>query len=356
MEKDNFDKIENHLVAKSLHTAPFDWDALGDSLTLLAFEKSGQKILAPSPSFAYTFFDKYEAYHALIENHIPTPPTTLVNRALLLADSGATGITRNVYREYLLEKLFSHPFPVVIKDRIGVSSFHIEVARCFGDAKSYILGKRNKVDKVLQPLLVGSHICVEVFSTGDFFFTGAPFLMSLNQYGVTSPRFNQKVSANLPQAAKKALDALLAQFMKAFCPKGVIQFDLVLDALGSWWVIEVNPRIGGVTNCSCAAFGATLDEVFSSLLQKKPLTPTHYALEVKLPVTNASGASSIKAAFPRALNGKRLTLFALTQEENKNATQLRERGFCAVTLQSPAPVDPSDAKALENFLKELLGH
>lgn len=305
-------------IPVSVHDEPYDWDALKDALVGEKLRKMGLKVLAPSLMFSALTFDKYELHRAL-EGVVRMPRAFSFDRSLILSDSGETDVLNNVYREYILSLLERARYPLVIKDRIGVSSYHIEVAKSYGEAKTYLLSKRCKTSKIIEEYATGEQFALEAYCNGRECLFGPLIALSLNQYGITSPRFNEKKTFHHENIS--SLFNLVRQVIKKFFLSGIIQFDLVYSK-GEWVVLEINPRAGGVTLLSAAALNLDLYSLYTSPLFSNSVPKTFIDVIEK------------KVALNSPLDPTALYTY---QTENLSARQLREKGYRSVIKRLTMP-------------------
>ena len=102
-----------------------------------------------------------------------------------------------------------------------------------------------------------------------------PFSLSVNQYGITSPKLCRKEGPLTDQSDQSyKLDQLyseltrLAEFLKL---QGPAQVDLVWGG-GKWYIIEINPRLSGMTTTYAAAAGMNLYEyIYTALFNSQSL-------------------------------------------------------------------------------------
>ena len=143
---------------------------------------------------------------------------------------------------------------------------------------------------------------------------------------------------------------------------GIAQVDLVFDG-EKWFVIEVNPRLSGMSTTYAASSGFFLPEmIFKFLLPHRFEIPNGISLKKEnfalakwdsLGILNQCGffKYSVNIKFPILARGKLLELKALpyvafvNQIENHAARQIREQGYCEVILRAD-----TRAKLLENLL------
>ena len=117
---------------------------------------------------------------------------------------------------------------------------------------------------------------------------------------------------------------------------GTAQVDLILDNCGKWHIIEINPRLSGMTYTYAVACGLSVFEMLYNTVIE-PAVPEHrrrvgitkalkkHVLSLKLPLISESQMKEILQ-----LPGVCL----LNQTNDLAAKQEREKGFCECIIAS----------------------
>ena len=102
---------------------------------------------------------------------------------------------------------------------------------------------------------------------------------------------------------------------------GAAQVDLILDDKGLWHIIEVNPRLSGMTYTYAATYGISVFEmIYRSCIEKIKLPqPVPFVMSLKLPLMSENQMKELCG-----LKG----VFLLNQTNDLAAKQEREKGFC----------------------------
>jgi hypothetical protein len=135
----------------------------------------------------------------------------------------------------------------------------MQLVNTLGEARAYLNSRKNNSDRIVEEYICGQQFGCEIYRAAD----GKcvilpPFKFSVNQYGITSPKQSVKFGPLFSDedCALYKLDdlykmlSLLAEKLE-LC--GPAQVDLVFDD-EKWYVIEVNPRLSGMTTsywCAC---------------------------------------------------------------------------------------------------------
>lgn len=320
-------------VAASFWCPPYDWLCVKDSLVGEALRKYGIKVICHSVKTASICFDKYLTKQKLEAHNFNTAPYVFVSHELFV--KGRHDIKENVYREAVLHEIEKLKFPVVIKDTNGLSSYGTDVAKTFGEAKNILLSKKNNGDRIVEEYISGLQFGLEMFCNEKNVKVENPFLFSVNQYGITSPKQSVKAGpVKETQFKIKKLKKEMKRLAKVFKLNGIAQVDLVYSEK-KWYVLEINPRLSGMSGTYGAAKNKTLLEYFldgilnPELTKKKSknLSRENAVLNIKLPLIK----NDLKCDLMDSLYKWHCVKY-LRQMENICARQERERGYCEIVF------------------------
>ena len=332
------------VFAASFWVAPFDWLPVKDSLIgELLSEKGIRAICHPSES-ALDCFDKFRTNIILKELGINVAAAVYVNHELFLKTK--KGVNVNVYRELVLKKIRRMHFPLIIKDTVGLSSYGMQVVEDYRQAEYLLTSKRNNSDRIVEEYIPGIQFGTEIYGCSENYKVMPPFMFSVNRYGITSPKQSVKFGpVTNPEFKFDELEKILLRIAGHFSFNGIAQFDLVFSN-GKWFVIEINPRISGMTSTYAAALGMTPARLIfevallcsgnesDSFSHEKSLT-----MNFKFPVIPKEKMQQLKELpFVKYLN----------QIENLVAKQERETGYCESVIS-----DASTPGKLLDHLEEI---
>ena len=85
-----------------------------------------------------------------------------------------------------------------------------------------------------------------------------PFEFSVNQYGITSPKQSIKLG---PCKLPEALRNMMLKLAEKLELRGCAQVDLILDSEGEWHIIEINPRLSGMSYTYACMLGVSVFEL-----------------------------------------------------------------------------------------------
>ena len=349
--KDNFDaqsfaKIildfnPDVAIAFSFWTTPLDWQSLKDSMVAKILEESGVKTFCNSVTTCATCFDKNftnQKLNELISNkkigNLKIPKSVYVHHELFWTERNKNEIKENVYKELIFLQIKNLNFPVIIKDTCGVSSYGMEVATTYSQVISFLNSKRNNSDRIIQEYIDGIHFGTEIFSyknsqEEDKHFVMSPFIFSTNKYGITSPKQSVKLGPINNSIFKiDELKNSLLQLANEFNFCGITQVDLIFKN-DFWYLLEINPRLSGMSKLYSVLSEKSLMEIFINLIEEnfiqEEFFKNNFAINFKIPLLQKNQFDELS---------KNLNVKYLNQMENLIAKQEREKGFCQVVLSS----------------------
>lgn len=332
---------------------PFDWLSIKDSLIAECLQTNGLKTFCNSSLTSQICFDKnstYQKMQELISNNkienLKTPKSVYVHHELFWAERNRNELKENVYKEFIFSQIENLNYPVIIKDTFGVSSYGMEVATSYNQVVSFLNSKRNNSDRIIQEYIDGLHFGTEIFSTSDFsnstennfsqkkHFVLSPFIFSTNKYGITSPKQSVKLGPiNEEKFYISKLKKSLVQLASEFNFSGITQVDLILKN-DQWYLIEINPRVSGMSKTYSVTLEKTLLEIFMNLFFfdksdknnfELNFEKNNFAINFKIPLLEKNKFDELS---------KNPNVKYLNQMENLIAKQEREKGFCQVVLNS----------------------
>ena len=332
---------------------PFDWLSIKDSLIAECLQTNGIKTFCNSSLTSQICFDKnstYQKMQELISNNkienLKTPKSVYVHHELFWAERNRNELKENVYKEFIFSQIENLNYPVIIKDTFGVSSYGMEVATSYNQVVSFLNSKRNNSDRIIQEYIDGLHFGTEIFSTSDFsnstennysqkkHFVLSPFVFSTNKYGITSPKQSVKLGPiNDEKFFISKLKKSLVQLANEFNFSGITQVDLILKK-DQWYLIEINPRVSGMSKTYSVTLEKTLLEIFMNLFFfdksdknnfELNFEKNNFAINFKIPLLEKNKFDELS---------KNPNVKYLNQMENLIAKQEREKGFCQVVLNS----------------------
>ena len=352
---------------------PFDWLSIKDSMIADCLQTNGIKTFCNSTLTSQICFDKnstYQKMQELISNNkienLKTPKSVYVHHELFWAERNRNELKENIYKEFIFSQIRNLNYPVIIKDNFGVSSYGMEVATSYNQVVSFLNSKRNNSDRIIQEYIDGLHFGTEIFSTSVFHnstennfsekkhFVLSPFIFSTNKYGITSPKQSVKLgpiknSKFKIDELKKSLQQLATEF--DFC--GITQVDLIFKN-DSWYLLEINPRLSGMSKLYSVLIKKSLPEIFVNLIENNfdfnfenektflQETKNNCAINFKLPILSEKDFERVS---------KISNVKYLNQLHNLCAKQEREKGFCQIILSSKKSF--TDLKFLfEEFINE----
>ena len=305
-------------IAMTYWVEPYDWLTVSDSLISQKLRESGIKTICNSLECGLVCFDKWRTYNELKGLGFEVPRTVFCDHDLYFCAGSNKEVLKNVYKESVLAQVKQLQLPLIIKDTTGLSSYGMTVAHTYGEVAGYLNSKRNNSNRLIEEFITGRQFGLEIYGVPGAYSVLPPFEFTVNQYGITSPKQSVKYGPCQLTEELKQMMMLLAQGL-GLC--GVAQVDLILDDKGHWHIIEVNPRLSGMTFTYAVACGLSVFEMlYRACVEKKPLPqPCSDVMSTKLPLKTMFQLQKILN-----IDGVRL----LNQTNDLAAKQEREKGFC----------------------------
>ncbi len=333
-------------IASTFYVTPFDWLTAKDALVAKYLRQNGIKTLCHNLDTALACFDKCHTHTTLEKLSVNVPKAVYVNHSLFINAGNRKTIKSNVYKTALLEQIKELSFPVVIKDTTGLSSYGMDVLESFAQVNDWLKSKKFTSDRIIEEFIKGEQFGAEVEAiynqqTNTFNYKILPpFIFSVNKYGITSPKQSIKAGPVTSERYKlQELNSMLLNIAEKLNFQGLAQFDLVFNGT-KWFVIEINPRLSGLTHSCNALKNIFMGERLFSLsgLLQNQAEPQNFVLNIKLSLLQDQEFSELSS-----LN----YIKHIYQIENKKAQQLRERGYCEVILCAKTKIE------LEQNLEDL---
>lgn len=321
-------------IAMTFWISPYDWLPVSDALVAQKLEEKGIKTVCNSLKCGINCFDKWRTHNMLSQLGFTVPKAVFVEHDLYFCAGSNREVIRNVYKESVLAQLKELKLPLIIKDTTGLSSYGMTVVHTYGEAAGYLNSKRNNSNRIIEEFITGRQFGLEIYGSPGAYQVMPPFEFSVNQYGITSPKLSIKYGpCELPDTLKKMMIKLAEGI--GLC--GAAQVDLILDDKGKWNIIEINPRLSGMTYTYACMLGLSVFEIMyrASKSQNTVIECLQheyveinknvykYILNLKLPLM-----SEVQMKEILQLPGVKV----LNQTNDLAAKQEREKGFCECIL------------------------
>ena len=305
-------------IAMTYWVEPYDWLTVSDCLIAQKLNECGIKTICNSLECGLVCFDKWRTHNELKGLSFEVPRAVFCDHDLYFCAGSNKEVLKNVYKESVLAQVKQLQLPLIIKDTTGLSSYGMTVAHTYGEVAGYLNSKRNNSNRLIEEFITGRQFGLEIYGVPGDYTVLHPFEFTVNQYGITSPKQSVKYGPCQFTEELKQMMLLLAQGL-GLC--GVAQVDLILDDKGHWHIIEVNPRLSGMTFTYAVACGLSVFEMlYRACVEKKPLPqPCSDVMSTKLPLKTMSQLQEILN-----IDGVHL----LNQTNDLAAKQEREKGFC----------------------------
>lgn len=312
------------VIAATYWVTPFDWLPVSDALIAQELKQKGIEVICNSVNTASLCFDKKLTHDFLLQNNFNIAKAVYCHHELFWAERNHQELKDNPYKKFVFNQIKNLPLPLIIKDTSGLSSYGMEVCTTYNQAAGILNSKKNNGDKLVEEFIPGLQFGTEIHGnkkTGYKIFD--PFLFSVNQYGITSPKQSIKLGPvinkdfNIPQ-----LKSELKRLAELLEINGIAQVDLIFND-GKWFIVEINPRLSGMTNSIIAS------------------QENNMVMALKLPILTEEEINEIK---------KFDFILKISQVINDAAKQRRECGYCEIIFN----LDKEHSQLL--FLKEKIPH
>lgn len=312
------------VIEAGFWAVPFDWLCIKNAMVSDILKERNIKVIAHSVKGAMICFSKEKTHETLKRLSVNTADYVYVNHQLFWCAGSKGKVRENVYKDAVLHQIKKLKFPVVIKDTTGLSSYGMEVCKNFEEVRQYLSSKRNNSDRLVETLIKGQQFGCEVYVCNGKINVFNPLEFSVNKYGITSPKFSIKKG---PVFDKKynlsELKIILEKIASELELDGVFQVDLVF-AEGKWFVIEINPRLSGMSWTYAAALKKSpVELLLENALGILSFDKMDFALNFKLPLLQKSLVEKLSLE---------KDVSYVHQVENLNARQEREKGYLEVVL------------------------
>lgn len=328
-------------IAATFWVTPFDWLGIQDAQVADLLRAQGVRTVCHSLETMLACFDKYQT-RLLLERHgFSVPKAVYIHHEQFWAERGHREVQTNAYKAAVLSQLEKMHYPVVIKDTVGLSSYGMEVAVSYKQALFYLFSGRTNGDRLVEEFIEGEQFGTEIYGTDGNYTVLPPFMFSVNRYGITSPKQSVKIGPVTDERYKiTELQSMLQSLAKKLGLSGIAQVDLIFNETG-WHIIEVNPRLSGMSETYAASLGTSVYEILLNIALGKHdsfsrLSP---ALNFKLPICDESLLD--------ALSMRPETAY-MYQIYNEAAKQEREKGYCEIVLKAQNGL-PALGKTMASF-------
>ncbi len=334
-------------IAMTFWIEPYDWLPVSDALVAKKLNACGVRTICHSVKTGLLCFDKWRFHNEMARLGFDVPAAVFCDHDLYFCAGSNKEVIRNVYRESVLAQIRDLKLPVIIKDTTGLSSFGMTVANTYGEVAGYLNSKRNNSNRLIEEFIRGRQFGLEIYGVPGAYTVLPPFEFSVNQYGITSPKQSVKYG---PCPLPDVLRDMMLSLAEGLGLCGAAQVDLILDDKGLWHIIEVNPRLSGMTFTYAAACGLSVFEMmYNTVIEPVEITADikKFVMSLKLPLMTEEEMKEIQK-----LDGVRL----LNQTNDLAAKQEREKGFCEciIAAQKKSLLQKAVASFEERFPEDAI--
>jgi biotin carboxylase len=257
-------------IATSYFGGAVDWETLKDALIAEELRQVGIRAVSNSLFAAETFFDKWNTHRVLTEKGFPVAKATHIPAVYQKLSKENPALFSNVYLDLAFHRIRQMQFPVIVKSAGASGSSGIFVASDFEKAKENILSRDDSADLIVEEMLKGEQFGTEIHGTKGNYTILPPFKFNLNDEGIIETREKIKYGPITDERYRiEELRSMLRRLAEEMGIEGCAQVDLAFDG-NEWSIIEVNPRLSGMTSASAALESRyALEVCIESCLDKK---------------------------------------------------------------------------------------
>lgn len=316
----------NLAIATTFWVEPFDWLCVKDALIAEILQKNGIRTISHSKEIGIECFDKFRTHLLLEKLGLNVAKAVYVHHWLFICAGTKACVKENIYAECVLEQIKNLNYPVIIKDTVGLSSYGMQVVEDFEKAKQFLYSRRNNSDRIVEELIHGEQFGTEIHGTKGNYEVLPPLMFSVNKYGITSPKQSIKIGPVTNEKYKiKELQESLLKMANELEFSGIAQVDLVFSN-GKWYIIEINPRLSGMTSTYAVSKQKSILEVLIEIaLEKNKNQNLEKVMNFKIPLVSQERMQELK---------KIESVKYISQIENYAATQKREVGYAEIIISS----------------------
>ena len=309
------------VIALSFWVTPYDWLCVKDALIAQELRLKGLKTICHSVKTASLCFDKYQTMNFLEANNFAHAPGIFVDHDLYFCAGNQNEVRENIYKKSVLSQLKNAQYPLIIKNPVGLSSYGMTVVHDYSQVYGYLNSKKNNSSRLIEKYLEGEQFGAEIYGSDGKYTVMPPFRLSVNQYGITSPKLCRKEGPVTDEKYDiKGLCSELERLAVALELNGFAQVDLVWSG-GKWYIIEINPRLSGMTTTYAAAANLNLYEYLYRAVTDHNLPKLNPVINKKLELMTTIQLEELS---------KKDEVLFIWQIKNLAALQERERGYCEV--------------------------
>lgn len=310
-------------IAMTFWIEPYDWLPVSDAIVGEKLKASGVRTVSHSVQTALVCFDKWRMHNEMARLGFEVAAAVFCDHDLYFCAGSNKEVIRNVYKESVMAQIKKLCLPLIIKDTTGLSSYGMTVVHTYGEAAGYLNSKRNNSNRLIEEFITGRQFGLEIYGEPGNYTVLPPFEFSVNQYGITSPKQSVKYG---PCELTDTLRNMMLKLAEGLELCGAAQVDLILDENDVWHIIEVNPRLSGMSYTYAGMLGISVFELMyrTSVLRLCSASDENSVelgkvLNLKLPLMSEFQMTEILK-----VPGVRL----LNQTNDLAAKQEREKGFC----------------------------
>ena len=195
-------------------------------------------MVANSPATMETTYDKWLTKVVLSHFDIPVTPSKQINNVNDIP---------NIVKEYGL--------PIIVKERKSFTGMGVRMMNTEGELTQYTT-RNIKKGLFAEPYFSGSEVSMEVIAwNGEMFFQPLVYKGETRLNIIEHPAYRPRISPYKPGSAiESKIVGIVSEAVKHLQLNGAAEFEFLIIN-GEPFIMEINPRISGVTRLCNAAGG-----------------------------------------------------------------------------------------------------
>ncbi len=316
-------------IAMTFWIEPYDWLPVSDAIVGEKLKAAGVRTVSHSVQTALVCFDKWRMHNEMARLGFEVAAAVFCDHDLYFCAGSNKEVIRNVYKESVMAQIKKMRLPLIIKDTTGLSSYGMTVVHTYGEAAGYLNSKRNNSNRLIEEFITGRQFGLEIYGEPGNYTVFPPFEFSVNQYGITSPKQSVKYG---PCELTDTLRNMMLKLAEGLELCGAAQVDLILDENGVWHIIEVNPRLSGMSYTYAGMLGINVFELMYRTAVNTVVEPESTVVEPVETIADFGHVLNLKLPLMSEAQMTEILkvpgVHLLNQTNDLAAKQEREKGFC----------------------------
>lgn len=263
-------------IAMTFPGVPIDGNTILDAVISEKLNAKGIQTIAHSCEASQIFADKWLTHQTLRALGFPVANAVHIPQMMYYLEKHKSVYLANTYKELAEHEMQKLHFPVVIKGAFSSAAIGVQIAENIEEATAILEQYEDDLDLIVEEKIEGVPFGAEIHGYPGHYVITPPFKLSTGEDGISSATDNVKGGPFLEEKYRFAeLTDMLLRLAEETALEGNAQVDLFYTASG-WKILEINPRISGMTVLIGAGEGHSILECLLDPL----LDPEGYARSI----------------------------------------------------------------------------